>query len=229
MHITYYPVLAEPTKTLIVKRLSIEKNQRCILLLPEIWGANQHIYEVANQYLVLGFDVFIPDIYWRQQQNVGLDYDEESTKVARSFYAHLNFAQTAEDLKKVVDFIISLNPNYKLGILGFCMGGTLTYFLHHKKIAAVVSYYGSKLGESIKEIELLTCPTLFHLGESDHLITSEEIKKLELLTDNHNNFKLYRYPLAGHGFNCPYRPNFSAQQARLAFERSSNFFIQHLS
>lgn len=229
MHITDFHILTENSKSLTIKRLSIEKTEKGILLLPEIWGLNKHIYEVAEQYLVLGYEVFIPDIYWRQQQNVCLDYDEESTKIARKLYANLDFNLTAKDLNQVIDFIFKLDKNYKLGVLGFCMGGTLTYHLHHKKIAAIVSYYGSKLAESLKQIELITCPSLFHLADNDHLINHDEIQELELLSHKNNKFKVYRYPLAGHGFNCPYRPNFSAAQARLAFERSSNFFIQHLS
>ncbi|MDC5467535.1 dienelactone hydrolase family protein [Acinetobacter baumannii] len=229
MNISEFEVIYEQNKCLTLKRLSLGETQSGILLLPEIWGLNKHIYEVAEQYLVLGYEVFIPDIYWRQQQNVCLDYDEESTKIARKLYANLDFNLTAEDLNQVIDFIFKLDKNYKLGVLGFCMGGTLTYLLHHKKIAAIVSYYGSKVRECLKQIEIINCPALFHLADNDHLITLNEIQELELLSLKNNKFKIYRYPLAGHGFNCPYRPNFSAAQARLAFERSSNFFIQHLS
>ncbi|WP_171253497.1 dienelactone hydrolase family protein, partial [Acinetobacter pittii] len=79
-----------------------------------------------------------------------------------------------------------------------CMGGTLTYLLHHKKIAAIVSYYGSKVREYLKQIELINCPTLFHVADNDHLITLHEIQELELLSLKNNKFKIYRYPLAGH-------------------------------
>ena len=36
-----------------------------IVLIQEIWGVNQHIRDVADQYAMDGFTVFAPDVFWR--------------------------------------------------------------------------------------------------------------------------------------------------------------------
>lgn len=224
-----FTVLSCAEKKLKVECLSDKQpSTKALLILPEIWGVNLHIQEIAEQYLALGFDVFLPDIYWRQQEDVNLNYDESDTVIARKLYANLDLQQTSQDIDQVIDFIFKLNKNYKLAVLGFCMGGTLTYQLQHPKISAVIAYYGSQISKLLPAIQEIEKPILFHLAENDHLITKEEIASLDDLASSKANFQIYRYPNTGHGFNCPYRSHYSLQASEIAFKISRFFLIENM-
>ncbi|MCQ4187969.1 dienelactone hydrolase family protein, partial [Klebsiella pneumoniae] len=51
-----------------------------ILLIQEIFGVNQHIREVADQYASDGFVVLAPDVFWRQEAGVDIGYDDAGFK-----------------------------------------------------------------------------------------------------------------------------------------------------
>ena len=48
-----------------------------IVLIQEIFGVNDHIRAVADQYALDGYCVLAPDVFWRQQPRVELGYTEE--------------------------------------------------------------------------------------------------------------------------------------------------------
>lgn len=224
-----FSVLSCAEKKLKVECLSDKQpSTKALLILPEIWGINLHIQEIAEQYLELGFDVFLPDIYWRQQEDVNLNYDESDTDIARKLYTNLDLLQTSQDIDQVIDFIFKLNKNYKLAVLGFCLGGTLTYQLKHPKISAVIAYYGSQISKLLPAIQELEKPILFHLAENDHLITKAEIESIEDLSSSKPNVKIYCYSNTRHGFNCPYRSNYSLEASEIAFKISRFFLIENM-
>ena len=54
-----------------------------IVLLQEIWGVNEHIRAVADQYAQDGYVVLAPDLFWRLERRVDLAYDEAGSARAR--------------------------------------------------------------------------------------------------------------------------------------------------
>lgn len=225
-----HTVISYAEKRLKVEHLSSKyPTTKALLILPEIWGINLHIKEISEQYLKLGFDIFLPDIYWRQQQDVNLNYDEKDTAIARELYANLDLLQSSQDIDHVIDYIFNLNMNYKLAVLGFCMGGTLSYQITHPKISALIAYYGSQINHLFNAIKRIEKPILFHLAENDHLITKQEVLSLQTLASTKPNFLVYLYPNTKHGFNCPYRSNFSLEAAEITFNRSHFFLIKNMT
>ena len=57
-----------------------------ILLCQEIFGINDHIREIADQYAEEGYFVLAPDLFHRLEPNVELGYGEEDFKKAFGFY-----------------------------------------------------------------------------------------------------------------------------------------------
>ena len=48
-----------------------------ILLLQEIFGVNEHIRAVADQYAADGYVVLVPDLFWRSGAHIELGYDAD--------------------------------------------------------------------------------------------------------------------------------------------------------
>jgi carboxymethylenebutenolidase len=64
------------------------------------------------------------------------------------------------------------------------------------------------------------CPILYHFGDRDASIPPPDIERIR--EANRKNL-VFVYPGAGHGFNCDERGSYSANDAKLAFERSLEF------
>ena len=69
-----------------------------LVILQEIWGVNEHIRTVADQYALDGYVVLAPDIFWRQQPRVDLQYTEADTQLAYQYMQNLDGPNAVADL-----------------------------------------------------------------------------------------------------------------------------------
>ena len=68
-------------------------------------------------------------------------------------------------------------------------------------------------------------PVMLHFGETDQSIPMAGVDKIRAA---HPDIPIHTYP-AGHGFNCDLRDSYHAESARLARERTLEFFAAHLA
>jgi carboxymethylenebutenolidase len=117
-----------------------------------------------------------------------------------------------------------LRPLGPVGVVGFCMGGSVAYLAAARLqgIAAAVGYYGGQITRFIDEKE--KCPLQLHFGEKDNHIPMSDV---EAIRKKHPQAEVYTYP-AGHGFNCDERGSFNEPSAKLAWERTLEFFGHHM-
>jgi carboxymethylenebutenolidase len=111
----------------------------------------------------------------------------------------------------------------RVGMVGYCWGGRVTYLAGcHSNIAAGVCYYGGGIAQLLPDTP--RCPMMFHFGEHDAHIPLADVESIR------RGFPqgIYHLYPAGHGFNCSDRADFDASSARLAFERSIEFFRRHV-
>src|SRR5260370_30559826 len=73
-----------------------------ILLCQEIFGINDHIREIADQYAEEGYFVLAPDLFHRLEPNVELGYGEEDFKKAFGLYQRFDEDKAANDIKSAV-------------------------------------------------------------------------------------------------------------------------------
>jgi carboxymethylenebutenolidase len=111
----------------------------------------------------------------------------------------------------------------KVGVLGYCFGGSLAWLAATRlDPAAVVCYYGGRI--ALHAAETPRCPVMMHFGAKDAHIGPQEIEKIR---SAHPDLPLFIYD-AGHGFNCDQRKDFEPQSAGLARQRTLEFFRDHL-
>ena len=55
-----------------------------LLLLQEIFGVNEHIRTVAEQYALDGFVVLAPDVFWQQQRRLDIGYTPDDIQRGRA-------------------------------------------------------------------------------------------------------------------------------------------------
>lgn len=189
-----------------------------IVVVQEIFGVTRHIRAVVDQYAAAGFTAIAPALFDRVERNVDVPY----TDMAKGF----GYMQQLKNDKVMLDIQAALNrvaAAGKVGVVGYCWGGTMAYLAAARlNVAAAVAYYGGGIDKHISEKP--RCPIMFHYGEKDaHIPLSVVAKVKEAVPDG----IFYTYP-ADHGFNCTDRASYEPASAKLALERSLEFFHQYV-
>ena len=202
-----------------------------LILLQEIWGVNDHIKAVAEQYAMSGFVVMAPDVFWRFDKQIALNYDEQGNEKAFGYLNDLDKDQAVKDLSLAVDKLKSLpEVTGKVGVMGYCMGGLLAFrTAAATDLDAAVCYYGGGIADFIDEAADIHNPILFHHGVKDQLIPEEAREAIRHHFAVRKDAVLYDYD-ADHGFNCWGRPAMYDQpSATIAQGRTLEFLGQFLS
>jgi carboxymethylenebutenolidase len=197
------------------------KPRGALVVVQEIFGVNSHIKSVADGYAADGYLAIAPAFFDRAQRGVNLGYTPADIEVGRTFIPKLQWDNTLKDANAALENVKSAG---KVGIVGYCWGGTVSWVASSRipGLAASVTYYGG--GITGMSSEKPKCPVMSHWGETDHAIPLDGVKKF---LDQHPEVTSYFYP-AGHGFNCDQRGSYDAASAKLARERSLEFLQKYL-
>lgn len=193
-----------------------------LVLIQEIFGVNGHIRRVADGYAADGFLVVAPALFDRIQPGLEMGYGQEDIQRGIELKGR---SATDAALLDVAAAQIKAAEAGKVGVVGYCWGGFLTWLSATRLpgFSAAVSYYGGGIGTVATETP--TCPVLMHFGETDHAIPLSDVDKVRAA--HASGVEIHVYP-AGHGFNCDERGSHSPESARLARERSVAFLTRHL-
>jgi carboxymethylenebutenolidase len=199
-----------------------------IVLIQEIWGVNQHIRDVADQYAMDGFTVFAPDIFWRQQSRVDLSYNEIDTPKAYGFMTALDRPTAVKDLASVVTAMrLQSHPVGKIASVGFCMGGALSYLCAAAgHVDAAVCYYGGGIHTMLDRASSIKVPVLMHFAENDAHISMAAVASVQAAFSGRDEVRIDVYPGVDHGFNCWGRTMYNQKAASLARGRSLAFLAK---
>jgi len=201
-----------------------------IVLIQEIWGVNEHIRALADQYALDGYVVLAPDLFWRLAPRVDLAYDEAGSARAFELFRAVDTAQAAAD---VADAVAALRgrPDVggKVGTLGYCLGGQMAFRAAALAQAdAAVCYYGGGIAGNLGLAPLVTMPILFHHAALDTLIPQDAVAAIKAAFADQGNAVFLDYPGVDHGFNCWGRPRYNQKAAALAHGLTLEFLSQHL-
>ena len=200
-----------------------------LVLFQEIFGVNDHIRAVAEQYALDGFTVLAPDLFWRQAPRVELGYEGSERELARA----LMQTYAAEDaLADVAASVRALRARPeaadRVGAMGYCMGGRLAWLAAATaRLDAAVAYYGGGIQTQLDRAGAIGCPLQFHYAEHDEHIPPAAVERVRQATAG-IAAELHVYPGAMHGFNCWARASYHAPSAALAHGRTLAFLATHL-
>ena len=191
-----------------------------IVVVQEIFGVNSHIRRVAEQYAAEGYLAIAPAMFDRLQKGVDLGYDAAAIEAGRALKAQTTREGVIADVDAAVEAVRHAG---KVGIVGYCWGGWVAYLAACRaSVAAAVAYYGGGIAQLLPETP--RCPTMLHFGDQDTHIPMSEVEQIRRAYPP----GVYHIYAAGHGFNCSDRASFDPASARLAFERSLEFFRNHV-
>ena len=206
------------------------KPRGAVVVLQEIFGVNSHIRSVADRYASQGYVVVAPAMFARVKANVELGYTEEDMKTGfalKGAVEALPEPGALRDVEAAVAHAATLVPGGKVGVVGFCWGGLMTWraACTLPSVSAAVCYYGGGMTGEHEANRQALCPVLAHFGSKDHYISLESVEAFKLAQPK---VQVYVYE-ADHGFNCGQRGSYSAAAAAQAMERTLAFFGEHLA
>ncbi len=190
-----------------------------IVVMQEIFGVNSHIRSVADRYAAAGYTAIAPAVFDPVEKNVELGYDQAGMQKGLELVGKLGFDSAVAGVDAAAKAIASAG---KVGIVGYCWGGSVAYLSAIRLGLPAVSYYGGRNAQLVGE--KAKAPLLFHYGLKDAHISEAD---REAVRRANPDAEFYVYD-ADHGFNCDARASFDAPSAKLAMERSLAFFAKHL-
>ncbi len=192
-----------------------------IVVIQEIFGVNSHIRAVTDRFAVDGYLAVAPAVFEHVEPGFDVGYDAESRTRGMAIAGQMDREQTQRDVAAAIEIA---KQGGKVGIVGYCMGGTVAWTAASRLpgLSAAVGYYGGGI-LALKDAKP-SIPVMLHFGEKDDHIPVAGVRELAAL---YRDVPVHIYP-AGHGFNCDHRESYDAPSAALAWTRTLEFFGKHL-
>jgi carboxymethylenebutenolidase len=194
-----------------------------ILVVHENRGLNPHIEDIARRLAVDNFMAFAPDALAPLGGYPGTE-DE-----ARQLFQKLDQPKTREDFIAAASYL-KARPDCtgRIGVVGFCYGGGIAHMLATRlpELAAAVPFYGNT--PSPDAAANVKAALLIHFAENDPRINAAWPAYEAALKAAGVSYTAHTYPGTGHGFNNDTTPRYDEAAAKLAWQRTVEFFNKHL-
>ena len=193
-----------------------------IVVVQEIFGVNPHIRSVADRYAAEGYLAVAPALFDRAEPGFESGYQPEDMPRAYAMIGKVSSGPALLDIAAAIAFAAEAG---KVGVVGFCWGGTLAWTAAAKLpgLSAAVGYYGGNILD-LTDLQP-QCPVMLHFGALDDHIPVDKVRAFAAARPE---LPIFIYD-AGHGFNCDARGSYDATSAKLAQERTSAHFAKHLA
>jgi len=194
-----------------------------VLVVHENRGLNPYIEDVARRLALANFAAFAPD----GLTSVG-GYPGDDEKGAAAF-------KQVDGAKMVEDFVASARwlkarPECtgKIGVVGFCFGGGIanTLAVRLPDLGAAVPFYGRQ--PNAEDTAKIKAPLLLHYAANDQGINQGWPAFEAALKANNKIYTAYVYPGTQHGFHNDTTPRYDEAAAKLAWQRTLDFFNKNL-
>lgn len=195
-----------------------------VIVIHENRGLVPHIRDVTRRMADEGFLALAPDAL----SPVGGTPDDTSD--VRELFGKLNNDETTKNFVAAVKYL-KTHPksNGKVGCTGFCWGGAMTnnVAVNSPDLNAAVPYYGRT--PAPEDVEKIKAPVMAHFAGNDPGINAGIPAFEEALKKYNKEYQIFMYEGASHAFNNDSNPErYNEQAAKLAWERTVNFFREKL-
>jgi len=194
-----------------------------ILVVHENRGLNPYIEDVARRLGTAGYMAFAPD----GLTSVG-GYPGDDEKGGQLF-GQVDRAKMTEDFVAAANWLKSRpDSTGKIGAVGFCFGGGIvnTLAVRLPDLAAAVPFYGAPPADA--DVAKIKAAVLVHHGELDTGLVARWPAYEAALKANKVRYEGYVYPKANHGFHNDTTPRYDEAAAKLAWQRTLDWFNKYV-
>jgi carboxymethylenebutenolidase len=195
-----------------------------VVVVHENRGVNPYIEDVARRAAVAGFVALAPDGLAPLGGYPGNDDD------GRDLWMKLDQAKLRTDMLNSARFLKAHDlSNGKLGVTGFCWGGSTVNYLATAlgaDLQAAVPFYGA--APETASVPKIKAALLIHYAGNDERVNSMWPAFENALKAAGVHYEMHMYPGTQHGFHNDSTPRYNETAAKLAWERSVGFFRKNL-
>jgi len=196
-----------------------------VLVIHENRGLNPYIEDVARRAAVEGFVALAPDGLLPVGGYPGNDDD------GRTLQGNLDQAKLRTDMLNSAIVLKSHKlSNGKLGVTGFCWGGSTVNFLAvtlGSDLQAGVPFYGA--AAETAGVPKIKAPLLIQYAETDPRVNEMWPAFETALKAAGVPHQMHIYPGTQHGFHNNSTPRYHEASAKLAWDRTIAFFKKNLA
>lgn len=210
---------------------SADNQYPAIIMIQEIFGVNQEMRDKCDEYAAQGYITICPDLFWRIEPGIQLiDSIEEQLQRAFDLFGQFATDMGIEDLTTTLGYARNMSEcNEKVGAIGFCLGGKLSYMLSAQSdIDAAVSYYGVNIETMLDLAENIDTPLLMHIAAEDEFVGKDTQNKILDGLSGNSYVTMHRYENVNHAFARGQGMHYDKNAATLANRRTAEFLEKHL-
>lgn len=200
-----------------------------VVVLHAWWGLNDFFKQVCDRLAREGFVAFAPDLYHGKITTSVEEADALSAALDQDVERWRGDIAGAVQVLRQHGATPPANGRGKLALAGFSLGGAYaldTSVTLANEIAAVVTFYDSYPG---LEYSRASAAYLCHFAEDDPFESAESVAQMEQeLQAAGRSATFYRYAGTKHWFVEENRPEYDAQAARVAWERTIAFLHEQV-
>lgn len=208
---------------LLAKPAGVTEKLPGIVVVHENRGLNPHIEDVCRRAALAGFVALAPDALTPLGGYPGNDDDGRALQGKRDRNEMLeDFIAAYETLHSHSDC------TGKVGVVGFCFGGWISNMMAVRipGLAAAVPFYGGQ--PPVEMVPQIQAPLLLHYAGLDERVNAGWPEYEAALKANNKEYQAFFYPEKNHGFHNDTTPRYDEAAAKLAWQRTVDFFNQHL-
>ena len=203
-----------------------------VIVLHEVFGVDEDIRLTCRELAAKGFIAVAPELYWRQERGIDLDVRSDADwQKGLKLNAGYDRDVGVRDIVATMGAARQLKgASGKVGVMGFCIGGLMTYLTaarHHPN--AAVAYHDGDTEKYLGEAQGISAPLLMHLGEEDEFISKDAQAQIKAALAHVPSAKIFSYPGCHHAFARHNGLHYDAQAAALANGRTDAFLAKHLN
>lgn len=194
-----------------------------VLVVHENRGLNPHIEDIARRVALAGYLAYAPDALTPLGGYPGNEDD------ARALFARLDPARARADILAAARGLPTLpEANGRLGVVGFCWGGSLANHVATQlpELAVAVPFYGG--APAAEDVPRIRARLLIHYAANDERVNAAWPAYEAALKAAGVRYEMFSYAGTQHGFNNDTTPRYDAAAAQLAWERTLAVFRQAL-
>ena len=210
-------------KGYLVKPANASGKLPAVVVIHENRGLNPYIEDVTRRVALLNYIAFAPDALTPLG---GYPGDEE--KAVKAF-GTLDPAKRMEDLVTGALYVQKRPESTgKLAAVGFCFGGGIANALAVRlpDLAGAVPFYGAQ--PAAEDVARIKAPLLIHYAGLDERINAGWPAFEAALKANKVRYEAFIYPNVNHGFHNDTTPRYDEAAAKLAWQRTVDFFNKNL-
>ena len=194
-----------------------------VLVVHENRGLNPHTEDVARRMALENFVAFAPDALFP------LGGYPDSEDKARALYGKLDQSKTRHDFIAAAGFLKTLAEcTGRVGVVGFCAGGSMANILATQipDLGAAVPFYGGQ--PKAEDAARIKAPLMIHNAEKDDWVNAGAAAYEMALKAAGVKYEMFVYPGTQHGFLNDTTPRYDEAAAKLAWNRTVEFFKRNL-